>query len=100
MKRFLNWIPRKWKGYYLIWFSLHFILFMVGGAEFVFGKFFYPFYTKEYLYFSPTFRKEWQNVRGFDLTNIGSYDLSELFVYTLTPVLIALILFYLKPEKK
>jgi len=95
MKNFFNSIPRKWKGIYLIWFSIQFILLMVSGHFFTLGEYFYPFYTDIGWLYSYSDKV---NVPGLDFTNIHIYDLSEFFVYTLFPILIVLIIYYLKPD--
>jgi len=81
MKIFFNWIPRKWKGIYLIWFTIHFILLLYSGNIFKhFNKRFFPF-------------------NGFWYWGDLVYDYSEFLVYTIVPILIALIIYYLKPPK-
>lgn len=83
MKNFLNWIPWKWKGIYLIWFTIHFILILISGNAFEHDTDFIPF-----------------NVFWGYRDTVYGYDYSEFLVYTIAPILIVLIIYYLKPPKE
>lgn len=92
MKNFFNQIPRLWKGVYLIWFSLHFILSILQMDFFRLKSNFYPLIS----YYDAS---KGESGTYMDIFNSRFYDYSEFLIYTFVPILIALIIYYLKPTK-
>ncbi len=78
MKDFLNSIPDKVKAFYLLWFIIHFFLWVSNGAHW--------FPTQNYRELEPLWPSNYGIYRGID-----SYDLSDFLFYIIVPI----ILFYI-----
>jgi len=80
---FLKIVPNKVKALYLLWFTIHFTLYLLSGNIFRIEYDFFPFV-----------KYNWDNISAtYLLFNIGVYDYSEFFIYMLTPILIYRIIF-------
>ena len=84
MRKFFQSIPNKIKAIYLIWFLIHFILYLISGNGFThYNSVFFPL------------KESYDGFFGypssyFDLSN---YDYSEFLVYILSPIFIYAIIY-------
>ncbi|MBM4172361.1 MAG: hypothetical protein FJ214_10870 [Ignavibacteria bacterium] len=81
MKRFFNSLSNKVKAIYILWFFIHFLLWMYSGFEI----------QKRYY--------ELSNYKSFfPLGNISRYDISEFLLYTITPLVLTLVIYLFRKK--
>lgn len=77
-------ISNRMKAIYLIWFTVHFILFISSGNIFSYCSDFYPYTAGYYSYTS--------SMRGGLTFILRVYDYSEFLIYIFTPILFYMII--------
>jgi hypothetical protein len=82
MKKFLASLPNKLKAGYLVWVTIHFVLYVISGN-------FLTFDIRFMVRYEDTL-KEIYPIEG----ELGSYDYSEFLLYLLLPVLIYFVYYY------
>ena len=84
LRNFLKSITNKIKALYLLWFLIHFILFLVTLNDYGF--------TRYYNYKDDFFPFTRDNSISY-FFNLSSYDYSEFLVYSLSPIFIYAIIY-------
>lgn len=75
---FLQNVPNKVKALYLLWFTIHFTLYLLSGNIFRIEYDFFPFV-----------KYNWDDISAtYLLFDIEVYDYSEFFIYILAPIFI------------
>ena len=89
MKKLLASIPNRFKAIYLLWAFIHFVLLLIGRL-FDYNPYFYPF-DKVYKGYTQGFGGG--PIYNLEITfNYKVYDYSEFLIYTLTPIVVYLVL--------
>ena len=93
MRKFLNWIPNKIKGIYIVWFLINFVGLVLTRESFSYKEALFPFNPRSSY-------SDW----GYTVRNVSntfsSYDYSEFIIYTVVPILITLAVYFFIKDKK
>lgn len=95
MKRFFDWIPNKWKGIYIIWLTIHSIIILLITDSRADRQIWVDLTN----YFLPSIKDDPPFV-NWDSFNIEYYDITEFLIYTIVPILIALVIYFFKQDRK